>query len=428
MERNNKIILQEETLFGTDDSLQNIEEGTEEPNEGIVPVVDEQLQTVQKESEVITVHGGKTTFDGKIKFSPKVSVALADNMSAPKIPFPELQALYNSSDKITAEDGKTEPDLKHHVLQLATNVQEEGIQNQQFKPVRLTNQEQKLCYALSYLMTKEAESPQLKLAIDETESGSKDPLFFRITISANELCKVMLGTSRTREKAWLKELLNNFTQKFHVYKATVTNNGTTEVLRFTFPLAINRGFIEREITGKDGNQVTEFLGMNAELLRPFFDNIRKKYVPINPQIFRIWKDSSLFSNLFSELCKLWYYAMIGYNKATSEVLQKHKNIKNADKVSEVEEEIHKRQYESITRKLTFDTIINLTEEDYYSTKVKRQRFRKDVEKYLNLFVDYGIITSGKIIPDKKVIVVVFNPNFKGTNDGKAIEDHGNNIK
>lgn len=426
MEKYNEIESNDSQIFGNKEGMEDYKERISRPEE--VPL--HSLKDSQNANH--QEQGIKPTFEGKKKnFSPKVSLSLVDNFSASATSFHVLKGMFDDSEKIRNPEGM-EPDFQKHVLK-ASDVHPEGISNKRFKPVRLTPQETKLCYIISYLLTRE-EAPQLRFAIDETESGSKERLFVPFFVDFKKFTKEARGAARPRDKEWTKETFMSISEKLQICSQKIYINGTTETFRYTFPLVIFKGFIEREIIGKDGKRTTEAIGMNVELLRPFFDNIRKKNIPLTPQIFRLWKDSPLFVSLFNELNKLWHNAYVGFHKAKKDIISKYGNIKNTDKVSEVEEEIHKRQYESITRALTFKFISGLTEEDYYCyyqkpnskkekdiIKTKRSRFRKDIEKYLNTFVTYGLITSGKVIPKEEKIVVVFNMNFNSSNEGKSIE-------
>jgi len=363
------------------------------------------------------------------RHSPKVTVSLASNLSASVVPYSELKGMFEESEvgrKKIKEGDIIKYNFNKDIVQINGEITQE-IQDKSFKPVRLTNQEQKLCYALSYLLTIEEESPRLKLLIDETEAGNGDFLQFPFYINASELTKTMKGEARTRQKNEIGKLLISLSNKVNVikcpYKKRNGKNDERRTLLFSYPLI--EGVHIWDVTEKnDGTKEKVYIGMKARLSRPFFNNVRSQNTPLTPSIFRLWKDSDIFANLFSKLNELWFFAWVGYNQAKDEVLNKYGNKINANKVPEIEEEIHKRQYESITRPLNFDTIANLSEEDYTSTKQKRLRFKKELESCLNRFIEYGIITEGKILPDKKQIIVVFNPHFKGNTDGRVIELNG----
>lgn len=354
------------------------------------------------------------------KTSPKVSVSLSSNLSAPVLPYTQLEEIFNSSTK------PNDIVFKKNVIPLP---EFEGLQDAKFKPIRLSNQEQKLIYALSYLLTIEEESPKLFSLINETEKGTDEALYFPIEINAGIVSKIMTGESRTRYKNNVGAILANLIHINGIWKSKFKKGSKDEsprTLYFTFPLVNSEGFIYEDITEPDGTRKKNFIGAKLTLMRPFFNDIRSKNTPLNPKIFKLWKDCNLFANLFSKINELWFFAWVGYNSAKKEVIEQYKNI-SATKIPEVEEEIHKKQYQALTRTLDFDTIMNLAEDDYNSTKQKRLRFRKDLEDCLKRFVTYGIITDkSHILPDKKQVIFVFNPNFNGKTEGSLIEGKDTN--
>jgi len=377
--------------------------------EGTLP---DEWKDRSRKDETLTPDELKVPFD-KRKQSPRIAVSLASNISTPVQSMDTLQEMFLSSDRASER-----LDLKRDVLRVQGNKDiKEG-----YKPVRLTNQEIKLCYALSYLLTIESESQQLKIAIDESEGSNPDPLFVSLDINATDISKIMTGESRLRYRNKVGELLKSLSQKTQIFKGQGKVNGKNRTYIYTFPLLISRGFVEEEITDKNGNITNNFIGMKADLLRPFFENVRKKYIPIGPSIFTSWIDSDLFANLFSKLCVLWANSRFGFYKAKEEVLQKYDNTRLASKIQDIEEEIQKRKRESIVKKLNFETIMNLSEGDYNSNRDKVYRFKKELEKCIDVFIKYGIITSeSHIIPEKKQVVFVFNMEFKGESSSKLIE-------
>lgn len=381
--------------------------------EGIFPQEEIQSESIkrtweerqqQKKAEEISISGEQIT---RRKQSPRISLSLASNIASSVVPYPELKAMFNSSEKRSFNTNK-KISLNQDILNIS-GLQE--IEDKSYKPVRLTNQEIKLCYALSYILTKESEDPQLKLALEQIEDGSTDPLFVPLVIDAKVIAKIMTGESRNRSKETIYKLLLSIFEKNHIFKC---KNGKNEEKIFSFPLVVYKGQSMSSKKDKNGNTVRVFDAMRVELFRPFFENIKNKNIPIATSLFNLWIDSSLFANLLSKINEYWWYAHTGYIKAKETVLNKYKGVKIANNIPEIQEEIEKEKQKALVRIVNFDTIMKLDENDYDSSRDKRYNFKKELDKCLKCFIEYGIITDkSQILQDKKQVIFIFNPHFKG---------------
>lgn len=260
------------------------------------------------------------------------------------------------------------------------------------KPVVLTTYQSRIVHALSYAISREAEtSEDVKRKIqDARRSGN----IIQRSVNITALTSLIFNSTRKRYKETIIKELYNLAR---VRQVQILGSGENKV-KVTAPL-IMIGRTMEDLSPEKRNNLDV---IEIHFGVAFFDGLNNRFATITPKLFEVWgkkgRGTELFSVLLSSIFSVYWHYRQAANKAEEAVKSEHK--KNYSK-QELDVAIAEARRRAMEYELNITSIKQRVTTDYDSKRSYKARFWSDLQTAIDGFKELDLITEGIVCKGAK---------------------------
>lgn len=273
------------------------------------------------------------------------------------------------------------------------------------KPVVLSSYQSRIIYALSYALSQDMESEDIKKKIQApTKKGNNVKRFVNITA----LTSLIFGSTRKRcKEIIIKEIYN----LVRIRQVQILGTGDNKV-KLTAPL-INMGYTMEDLSPEKRNNLDL---IEIEFGSAFFYGLNNRFAVITPKLFRVWgksgRGTDLFDKLLSSILSVYWFHRQAVNKAEDRVSQDRGNKKLSK--AELQEAITEARRNAMTYELNVSSIKKKVTTDYSSQRAYKAKFYKDLQNAIDGFKELDLITDCVIhkgAKDQEKVIFILSESY-----------------
>lgn len=280
------------------------------------------------------------------------------------------------------------------------------------KPLYLTPTQNRIVYALSYLLSQVMESdPEIA---DKIANNSDRRITREINIS--ELSKLIYDSTRRRYR---DQIVADIFALSHIRQIQTLETKNRKV-RITAPL-IQIGETYEELTPDERNDIDT---MEITFGKVFFYRLDNRFAYVAPSIFEVWRKkgrgTQLFSVLLSTLHSRYWNFKLNADRMENRLRKENKSLP-PERITEI---VKEARSEAMRFELTTRNIKERITTDYDSDKTYRRKFWSDLDNAIEGFREAGLIEDAEIrkgAKEQDKVTFIFSDNYASQNDKTQVQ-------
>lgn len=279
------------------------------------------------------------------------------------------------------------------------------------KPISLSVYQMRIIFALSYGLSQELESDDVKRKVKNPTKGDS---IIRRSVNIASLSNFVFNSSRKRYKEKILQELFRLSRVRQIFMLDVDGRN----FKFTSPLIMLGGTLEEQKEGEDisPEQCKDLDMVEVYFSSIFFQGLANRYAKFTPMLFEVWGKKGRGTELFSVLLSNLLSVYRNHKKAADDEERRVRKDNANKKLSkeELQEIVADARLYAMTYELNVTTIKQRVGTDYDSNRANKARFWKDLEnaidgfKELNLIEDYRKETGAN---GQAKVVFIFSENY-----------------
>lgn len=253
------------------------------------------------------------------------------------------------------------------------------------KPVVLTSYQSRIIYALSYAITQQIDSEDIREKI-------KSPLTSGLNVSRwvdiTALTALICNSTRKRYKEKVIEELFTLSQTRQIQ---ILGTGDNRI-KLTYPLLMIGGSVE-DLSPEKRNNLD---AVEVVFGTSFFHNVNNRFAVITPKLFEVWgkngRGTELFQVLLSSILSVYWSHKQASTQAEMRVRKDKKLYSDKDLKTKIEE----AKLEAMTYELNVETIKQKVTTNYEGNRNMIRKFWIDLDNAIEGFKELDLIKEATI--------------------------------